>query len=172
MNKVIAMGSTARSWGMGMVVLLTLSVSGATDANDSSDTLYQGYAIIREPALRTDLQQVVYLHVQGRTVLEGLIQILQGTGYRLAGEGATDPEIGRLYEQPYPDHQREIGPRALGTVLERLAGRGWRVVEDPVDRLISFEVQPAYRARAGTATVLSSTLPEGDISDWSRGGQR
>ena len=129
---------------------LALSISLPAPA---APELYRGYAIIQEPTIDLDLNQVVYLqNVQGRTVLEGLLEILRGTGYRLASEEAADPEIGRLYAQPYPENQRAIGPQALHVVLERLAGPAWRLVDDPVNRLLSFEVRPAYRWAATNPT--------------------
>ena len=122
---------------------LALSISLPAPA---APELYQGYAIIQEAPIDLDLNQIVYLqNVAGRTVLEGLLEILRGTGYRLGSEEASDPEIGRLYAQPYPENQRALGPQALHVVLERLAGPAWRLVDDPVNRLVSFEVRPAYR---------------------------
>lgn len=155
---------------MGFVVLaLVVGHAAATDAADTpAPALYRGYTILTEPAIEPDLDQVIYQHIQGRTVLEGLIQVLEGTGYRLASEEAADPEIGRLYEQPYPENQRHLGPRALGTILERLAGPAWRLVEDPVNRLVSFEVRPAYRA--GATVSPTPTGSETSAKWWDRGG--
>lgn len=110
--------------------------------------VHSGYAIIAEKPMPTDLSQSIYVEVRGRTVLEGLLEMLNGTGYRLASEAAADPEIGCLYEQPYPENQRQVGPIELGAALERLAGPGWQLVVDPVNRLVSFEVKPSYRQRA------------------------
>ena len=135
-----------------------------------SPALYRGYTIITEPAIDPDLRQIVYRPVQGRTVLEGLLQILDGTGYRLASEDAADPDIGRLYQQPYPENQRNLGPRDLGTILERLAGPAWQLIEDPVNRLVSFEVRPAYRVGAVSRSRPGSSRP---ATAWDqRGGQR
>lgn len=159
---------TSNVLDLGCAALLALVIGHTAAATDAPDPWYRGYAIVSEPTIRPDLQQVVYLHMQGRTVLEGLIQILQGTGYRLAHEAAADPEIGRLYEQPYPENQRDLGPRALGEVLERLGGPAWRLVEDPVNRLISFEVQPAYRA--GATVSPTPTGSETSAKWWDRGG--
>ena len=129
---------------------LALSISLPAPA---APELYRGYAILQEPAIDLDLNQIVYLqNVQGRTVLEGLLEILRGTGYRLASEEASDPEIGRLYGQPYPENQRAVGPQSLHVVLERLAGPAWRLVDDPVNRLLSFEVRSAYRWAATNPT--------------------
>ena len=127
-------------------VFLGLVAGLALPAGHAAEPLYRGYAILTERPVALDLDQTVYLRVRGRSVLEGLREILHGTGYRLADPAAADPEIGRLYGQPYPNGQREIGPRELGVVLERLAGPAWQVVEDPVNRLVSFEVRRSYQA--------------------------
>lgn len=167
-NEAMTMASKARPLSLGFAAALILSVSHAADT--PSPALYRGYTIITEPAIDPDLRQIVYRPVQGRTVLEGLLQILEGTGYRLASEDAADPDIGRLYQQPYPENQRNLGPRDLGTILERLAGPAWQLIEDPVNRLVSFEVRPAYRVGA------VSRVPTGFGSSaeaWDRrGGQR
>ena len=62
-------------------------------------------------------------------------------------------EIERLYDQPYPESQRAIGPRELGAVLERLAGPAWQLVVDPVNRRVSFELRPPYHPRPTDAVA-------------------
>ena len=141
-------------WGLAVVLALP--------ASQAPPPLHSGYAILTEAPLAPDLAQTVYRRVRGRSVLEGLREILHGTGYRLAEPAAADPAIGRLYDQPYPDGQREIGPRALGAALERLAGPAWQVVEDPVNRLVSFEVKAAYRPPPAAREPLALT------ADWDR----
>jgi len=138
----------------GLAVLLALPASQAAEA------LHSGYAIITDRPVATDLDQVVYVpRVHGQTVLDGLLHILHGTGYRLADPAASDPEIERLYSQPYPENQRQIGPRELGVVLEQLAGPAWRLVEDPVNRLLSFEVRPAYRVDTPERSAAATASP-------------
>jgi type IV pili sensor histidine kinase/response regulator len=110
-----------------------------------AQTLHNGYALIDEAPVATDLAQTVYRTVQGPTVGQGLYALLTGTGYRLAEPWAADPAIERLYVQPYPEAQRDVGPVELGIVLERLAGPAWQLVVDPVNRLVSFERRPLYR---------------------------
>jgi len=110
-----------------------------------AQTLHNGYALIDEAPVATDLAQTVYRAVQGPTVGQGLYELLTGTGYRLAEPRAADPAIGRLYVQPYPEALRDVGPVELGIALERLAGPAWQLVVDPVNRLVSFERRPPYR---------------------------
>lgn len=75
---------TSNMLGLGCAVALALVIGHTAAATDTPDVLYRGYAIVSEPTIDPDLQQVVYLRVQGRTVLEGLLEILPGTGYRLS----------------------------------------------------------------------------------------
>ena len=145
-------------------VFLGLAAGLALPVGHTAEPLYRGYAILTERPVALDLDQTVYLRVRGRSVLEGLREILHGTGYRLAEPAAADPAIGRLYDQPYPDGQREIGPRALGAALERLAGPAWQVVEDPVNRRVSFEVKAAYRSPPAARQPLALTA-DGDRRD-------
>lgn len=125
--------------------LLGFATVLALPASHAATPLYHGYTLISERSVALDLHQIVYQRVQGRSVWEGLLNILAGTGYRLAERAAADPEIGRLYAQPYPQNQRDIGPCELATVLERLAGPAWQLVEDPLNRRVSFEQRWAYR---------------------------
>ena len=135
----------AAFWGLTGVLALP--------ASHAAEPLYHGYTIITERPVALDLDQIIYLRVRGRSVLEGLLEILRGTGYRLAEPAAADPAIGRLYDQPYPESQRAIGPRELGAVLERLAGPAWQLVVDPVNRRVSFELRPPYRPRPTDAVA-------------------
>jgi conjugative transfer region protein (TIGR03748 family) len=122
--------------------------------------LHSGYALITEPFIPADLEQTVYAHIRGRSLLQGLLEILVGTGYRLADLRAADPDIKRLYGQPYPEQQRQIGPLELGSVLERLAGPAWQLVVDPVNRRVSFELRGPYRPGA-VAPLASPHAQEG-----------
>lgn len=138
--------------------LITLIL--ALPASPAAEPLHSGYAIIADAPVAVDLEQAVYVpRVHGQTVLDGLLHILRGTGYRLADAMASDPEVGRLYRQPYPENQRHIGPRELGVVLEQLAGPAWQLVEDPVNRLLSFEVRPTYRAAAAPEMPVVEVVP-------------
>ena len=125
-----------------------------------AQTLHNGYALIDEAPIATDLAQTVYRTVQGPTVGQGLYELLTGTGYRLAEPRAADPAIERLYVQPYPEAQREVGPVELGVALERLAGPAWQLVVDPVNRLVSFERRPLYQPMPATAPPGAGVEPE------------
>ena len=74
-----------------------------------------------------------------RTVGEAVQQLLQQSGYRLAAPDATRPESAYLFALALPAVQRSLGPMTLKRALETLAGPAFRLVEDPVHRLVAFE---------------------------------
>ena len=66
--------------------------------------------------------------------------LLRDSGYQLASPIALDPETKALFRLPLPAVHRNLGPLTLRQALETLAGPTFRLVQDPVHRLISFEL--------------------------------
>ena len=74
------------------------------------------------------------------TVGQAVDYLLQPSGYRLAPVATADPSRASLLGLPLPGPHRALGPVPLQTALETLAGPAFRLVEDPVHRLVSFEL--------------------------------
>ena len=74
-----------------------------------------------------------------RTVGEAVQHLLQGSGYRLARDEVIGLDTLELFALPLPDAHRSLGPMPLQTALETLVGPAFRLIEDPVHRLLSFE---------------------------------
>ena len=74
-----------------------------------------------------------------RTVGEAVRHLLQQSGYRLAEPEATGPESAYLRALALPAVQRSLGPMTLRQALDTLAGPAFRLVEDPIHRLVTFE---------------------------------
>ncbi len=70
---------------------------------------------------------------------QSLMQGIRGSGYRLATEAAADPMRSDLLGFPLPEAHRSLGPMSLQDALETLGGSAFRLVEDPLHRLVSFE---------------------------------
>lgn len=70
---------------------------------------------------------------------EAVETLLGPSGYRLASPLAAEAERAELLDLPLPEAHRMLGPLPLRTALAILAGPAFRLVEDPVHRLISFE---------------------------------
>ena len=102
---------------------------------------------------------MVFKSIDAYSVQEGLEQLLQGSGWALAGADNADPQIWRLYRQPWPDNKRTLNPMPLARALEWVAGDGWSLVVDPVNRLVSFEVNARYAARPTPAAATVANAP-------------
>ena len=82
--------------------------------------------------------------------------LLQPSGYRLSPQHVAEPTRQSLLNLPLPEPHRMLGPMPLKTALETLAGPAFRLVEDPVHRLVSFErCAPArYERPASSGTEV------------------
>lgn len=78
------------------------------------------------------------------TVGEALATALDSSGYRLAATEEVDASRDILMPLPLPDAHRSLGPMPLRLALQTLAGPAWRLLEDPVHRLVAFERCPAF----------------------------
>lgn len=74
-----------------------------------------------------------------RTVGQAVEAVLSPTGYRLASALSADPERAQLLALSLPLAHRALDNISVRHALETLVGPAFRVVEDPVHRLVSFE---------------------------------
>ena len=75
-----------------------------------------------------------------QTVGEAVRYLLQRSGYRLADYPVANSVTADLLELPLPAVHRNLGPITLQQALETLIGPVYRLVQDPVHRLIAFEL--------------------------------
>ena len=138
-------------------ILIALCLSAGANAQ----TYYgNGYTIVEGAETPTmDLHTRVFKTINAANVGEGLSHLLQGSGWELARTGNTDPALWRLFQQPYPDFKRTLSPMPLGQALQYIAGDAWDLVVDPVNRLISFEVNEHYLTRIKPLPIIEP-VPE------------
>ncbi len=97
-----------------------------------------------------------------QTVGEAVRYLLQRSGYRLTDDHTVNSVTADLLALPLPAVHRNLGPIQLKQALEALIGSVFRLVQDPVHRLISFELYiPVKRA----AHELDSSLKTEDLQD-------
>ena len=110
-------------------------------ANDIQVGRYSLFAATPTEAQADPLQAIITLQFPDtvRTVGEAVRHLLQQSGYRLADPEATGLESAYLMVLALPAVQRSLGPMTLRQALETLAGPAFRLVEDPVHRLVTFE---------------------------------
>ena len=89
-----------------------------------------------------------------RTVGDAVKHVLRQSGYRLSRSETTGPASAYLMALPLPAVHRSVGPMPLKGALETLAGPAFRLIEDPVHRLVVFE-RCAMEWQAVQGTALS-----------------
>lgn len=72
------------------------------------------------------------------TVGDALHHVLQRSGYSLCANRA---EVTTLFSRPLPAVQHQLGPVALLDALTILGGPAWRLVIDPVERSVCYELR-------------------------------
>ena len=92
-----------------------------------------------------------------RKVGEALAQVLLGSGYQLASADRQSAHFGLLKNVELPAVHRELGPMTLREALKILAGAHWDLVEDPVHRLVAFDLLPNWHPRSAEPVLLSGT---------------
>lgn len=100
--------------------------------------------------------------------------LLARSGYRLADAMASGESQLILLRRPLPASQRTLGPMSLRRALETLGGEAFWLVEDPVHRLVAFEIAddfrplmrtqpmaaPGVQSHASEVTVIPLTEPD------------
>ena len=88
------------------------------------------------------LATTITIQFPGRviTIGEAIHYLLQRSGFRLADPVAMSAETMAMLALPLPAVHRSLGPITLRQVLETLVGPVFRLVQDPVHRLVSFEL--------------------------------
>ena len=123
------------------IVSLTLVNSPQAQVSEVQVGRYSMYAATPTEAQKDLLAAIIKIQFPEKvqTVGEAVRHLLQGSGYRLARAEVIGKDTFDLFALPLPDTHRSLGPMPLKTALETLAGPAFRLVEDPVHRLLTFE---------------------------------
>ena len=123
------------------LVLLSTVASPCAMAVEVQVGRYATVATVPTEAQARLLSAIVHVEFPGSVTRVGqaINHLLQPSGYRLSPQHAAEPTRQSLLNLPLPEPHRTLGPMPLKTALETLAGPVFRLVEDPVHRLVSFE---------------------------------
>ena len=132
-----------------MLSLLALLTSVQADDPSHYQPVGRYTQISLAPALdQTDLLAAVLdakFPASVRTVGQAIQYLLSNAGYRMASLLSADPALPTLLNSPLPGVHRHIGPISLREGLLVLSTDAWVLVEDPVNRLISFELADRFK---------------------------
>ena len=135
------------AWPVAVLTASLLPLGAMASAPDPVQVgRYSTVMPVARPAQADLLQAVVSLRFPEdvTTVGAALHHLLRRSGYRLAEPVDADPRTEILTGQPLPAVHRDLGPITLDRALTTLAGPAWRLVVDPVHRLVGFELAPGY----------------------------
>lgn len=80
----------------------------------------------------------IELPAEVKTVGQAISHLLEGSGYRLLSAKLAEPYRVSLFSLPLPEVQRQLGPISLRDALELVSGPAFRLVVEPVYRLVTF----------------------------------
>ena len=134
------MSHIANCWLLPAILVLTFFFSESLAA----EVQVGRYATVR--AIPTDAQRDVMastfsirFDTSVKTVGDAVAVILKEVGYSLSDHATADPQRQRLLSHNLPTSHRQLGPITVRAALSTLAGSTWQLIEDPSDRLVTFE---------------------------------
>lgn len=80
-----------------------------------------------------------------KTIGHAMEYLLVLSGYDLVPEKSQSYAMRLMLGKPLPVVDRELGPVTMKAGLETLAGPVFDIVEDPVNRLIAFNLKSSYQ---------------------------
>ncbi len=141
--------------GLFAAPLITVGNAEASDAPISEVQVgrYQSVVLQADENQVDLLSSMVELELpeQINTVGQAISYLLDGSGYRLLSAKLAEPYRVFLFGFPLPKVQRQLGPLSLRQALELLGGPAFRLVIDPVYRLVTFELVATSASRDNDA---------------------
>ena len=81
-----------------------------------------------------------------QTIGDAMEYLLKQSGYSLIPEVKRSPELKATLSKPLPAIDRDFGPMKLKDGLSTLAGPVFTLVNDPLNRMVGFEIQKSFAA--------------------------
>ena len=131
----------------------------AGDEGEINLNRYSKTAPVAEPQQIDPLSVVVKMKFPSSitTIGQALEYLLEESGYRLSY--SKDMRNQKLMNLPLPRVHRKLGPIAPRNALSTLTGKPWQLVQNDLDRTVTFQL-----SGAGTSSTSDSTKIS-DVSD-------
>ena len=78
------------------------------------------------------------------TIGQTIRYLLRRSGYQLISPQQQQPELAQLFSKRLPDVHRHLGPMTLENALTILTTPAFTLIEDPVHRLISYQLDDRF----------------------------
>lgn len=151
-----------------LFLILLAFVPLASVAAEKSDQVSRYVSVKAEatPDQKKILNVIIQVHFDDSVVTVGdaIRRLLRRSGYRLADIEQSSSMLPVFLGLKLPDVHRSIGPIQLKEGLQVLAGPAWRMVIDPVIRLVSFELSDEYQDLYKTTSDAAGNAVDMDLS--------
>ena len=107
---------------------------------------YSAIAALPTPSQRQLLQVMITVTIPDEitTIGQTIQYLLRRSGYQLTGPKYQQTELTQLFTNRLPDVHRQLGPMTLEDALTILTTPAFILIEDPVHRLISYQLDGRY----------------------------
>ena len=78
------------------------------------------------------------------TIGQTIRYLLRRSGYQLINHQQQQPELAQLFSKRLPDVHRHLGPMTLENALTILTTPAFTLIEDPIHRLISYQLDDLF----------------------------
>lgn len=136
----------------------------SSEAWDPQPEVYENHPIARLDPVRVQTGRYSYISAKPReeqlnpllavidvqipdnivTVKDSAQYLLQFSGYQLSQTVSHEPHVAALLQHPIPEVHRHFEQVLLRDALLALAGNGYRLLVDPVNRWVAFQRDPNY----------------------------
>lgn len=94
-----------------------------------------------------------------QTIGDALEYLLKQSGYGLIPINKRSSALKVVLTKPLPAVDRDFGPMKLKEGLTTLVGPVFNLVQDPLNRVVDFEIKPYYRSSYGNlGTTVSAAI--------------
>jgi len=133
-----------------LFVVIGLLVTGIAYADNTDKKM--GRYIVLSHALQTGNEDLLAQTAQVRfphtvvTLKDAIQYLLRHSGFALIDEEKWHTSMAIMLNKPLPLINRQFGPISLRAGVSQLAGNAFLLVDDSINRTITFELLPDYQA--------------------------
>ncbi len=132
----------------------------AGDEGEINLNRYSKTTPVAEPQQIDPLSVVVKMKLPSSitTIGQAVGYLLEESGYRLSY--SNDMRNQKLMNLPLPRVHRKLGPITLRNALATLTGKPWQLVQNDLDRTVTFQLNDAKAPSISSNTKVSDIKPE------------
>ena len=132
--------------GLGLVLMIFYKPAFAQNNSITQVSRYQTVSNKPQSGQLNLLSQIIQVRFPShvRTIGDALNYLLRLSGYSLVADNKMNKAFKITLTKPLPAIERDFGPMPLKEGLLTLAGSGFYIEDNPIDRTVNFKIKPAF----------------------------